>query len=146
MKLIDANVLIYVVNDDALEHKRVLTWWELAIQREEPLGLPWIVLLSFVRISTHPHIFPHPLTLQEASAKLDTWLALPNIKAVAETEDHWRILKQLLSQISASGNLVNDAHLAALAIAWGATIVSCDQDFHLFRQVRWENPLAPASR
>jgi uncharacterized protein len=143
MKLVYANVLIYVVNHDALEHERVRKWWESAIQNEEPIGVPWIVLLGFLRISTHQHIFPRPLTLREATAKLETWLALPNVKAVAETEDHWRILKQLLGDGTAPENLVNDAHLAAMAIAWGATIVSCDQDFHLFRQVRWENPLAP---
>jgi toxin-antitoxin system PIN domain toxin len=143
MKLVDANVLIYAVNVDAFEHERVRAWWESAIQNEEPIGLPWTVLLSFLRISTHPNIFPRPLTLREATAKLDSWLALPNITTLAETEDHWRILKQLLGHVTAPGNLVNDAHLAALAIAWRASIVSCDQDFHLFRQVQWENPLAP---
>jgi predicted nucleic acid-binding protein len=70
-------------------------------------------------------------------------MALPNIRVITETEDHWRILKQLLGSVTVIGNLGNDAHLAALAIAWGASIVSCDQDFHVFHQVRWENPLAP---
>jgi toxin-antitoxin system PIN domain toxin len=143
MKLIDANVLIYVVNEDALEHERVRKWWESAIQTDEIIGLPWIVLLSFLRISTHQHIFPRPLAPKEVTTKLDTWLALPNVKAVTETEDHWKILRQLLGSVAVPGNLVNDAHLAALAIAWGASVVSCDQDFHLFRSVRWENPLAP---
>jgi toxin-antitoxin system PIN domain toxin len=143
MKLVDANVLIYVVNEDALEHERVRTWWESAIRNEEPIGFCWIVQLSFLRIATHQHIFARPLTLKEASEKLDTWIALPNIRVLTETEDHLRILKQLLGSVTAPGNLVNDAHLAALALAWSASIVSCDQDFHLFRQVRWENPLAP---
>jgi toxin-antitoxin system PIN domain toxin len=97
MKLVDANVLIYVVNEDALEHERVRAWWESAIQNEEAIGLCWIVQLSFLRISTHQHIFARPLTLKEATEKLDTWVALPNIRVLTETEDHWRILKQLRS-------------------------------------------------
>jgi hypothetical protein len=39
------------------------------------------------------------------------------------------------------GNLVTDAHLAALAIEHGLTLCSADTDFARFRKLKWENPL-----
>jgi hypothetical protein len=59
-------------------------------------------------------------------------------------EQHWEILAGLLSESQAIGNLVTDAHLAALAVEYGATLCSTDQDFRRFEGLAWENPLAPA--
>jgi predicted nucleic acid-binding protein len=72
---------------------------------------------------------------------VETWLAHPNIRIVAEADNHWEILRTLLTEAGTAGNLSSDAHLAALAISRGAVLVSCDSDFSRFRQLRWENPL-----
>lgn len=100
------------------------------------------MVVGFLRLSTHAAIFDNPLTAAAATGKIDTWLALPNVAIVTEQEGHWPLVKQLIQEIGTVGNLTNDAHLAALAISYGATIASCDGDFNRFRQVRWENPLA----
>jgi hypothetical protein len=141
MKLIDLNILLYVVNEDAVHHARVLAWWKQALNNDEPLGLPWVVLLGFLRIATHPDIFPRPLTPDTAAAKVGGWLSLDSTRLVHERDEHWSILRALLGETGTAGNLVTDAHLAALAISHGAELVSCDSDFGRFKGLRWHNPI-----
>jgi toxin-antitoxin system PIN domain toxin len=142
MTLVDVNVLLYVVNRSAPQHERVRNWWDAAIRAERPLGLTWLVIVGFLRLATHPAIFDDPLTAEEASIKVETWLALPNVGVVTESETHWAQYQQLVHEVGAIGNLANDIHLAAIAIGSGASILSCDTDFARFQRVRWENPLA----
>lgn len=142
MKLVDLNILLYAVNQDAAHHARVLAWWEQAINGDEPVGLPWLVLVGFLRIATSRDIFPRPLDPESAIARVDAWLALDSTRLVREREGHWEILRSLLVQAGTAANLVTDAHLAALAISHGAVLVSCDTDFARFPGLRWENPVA----
>lgn len=142
MKLVDLNVLLYAVNRQSPRHEAVRSWWEAALSDDEPIGLSWIVLLGFLRLATNPRVFARPLTDEQAMARVDVWVAHPNVRIVSETPDHWRILKYLLGQAGTAGNLTSDAHLAALAISHGAELISCDRDFARFRGLRWGNPAA----
>jgi toxin-antitoxin system PIN domain toxin len=144
MKLVDLNVLLYAVNRDAAHHSRVLAWWEDALGSGEPIGLAWVVVLGFLRLATNPRVFPRPLTSDQALDRVEAWLAHPSTRLVRETDEQWRILRELLRETGTSGNLTTDAHLASLAIALGATLASCDADFARFPRVRWENPAAVA--
>ena len=141
MKIVDLNVLLYAVNRDSVHHRPIRRWWEDAINGDETLGLPWAVLLGFLRLSTSPVVFPRPLPVEAAVAKVDAWLALSSVRVVAETDGHWEILRSLLAASGTAGNLTTDANLAALAIGHGAALVSCDTDFARFKGLRWENPL-----
>jgi toxin-antitoxin system PIN domain toxin len=140
MKLVDLNVLVYAVNSAAPLHKKVLSWWEEALSGDEPVALCWAVLIGFVRIATRPGIFPRQLTVGEACARVDRWLAWPTVQVISETGTHWSLLKRLLAEVGSAGNLTTDAHLAALALSHGATLVSCDRDFGRFSGLRCENP------
>jgi len=142
VKLVDLNILLYAVNRDAVHHPRVRAWWEEALRGSEPVGLAWVVLLGFLRLSTNPRVFAAPLMPEEALAQLDLWMAEPSTVVVAETSEHWTLLRQLLVESGTSGNLTTDAHLASLAISQGATLASCDADFGRFPGLRWENPIA----
>lgn len=142
MKLVDLNVLLYAVNRDAPRHDAARSWWEAALSNDEPIGLAWIVLLGFLRLATNAQVFPEPLTPNQAMDRVEIWATHPKTRLVGETEEHWRILKELLEETGTAGNLTTDAHLAALAISHGATLVSCDADFGRFRHLRWENPVA----
>jgi len=51
-------------------------------------------------------------------------------------------LKSILLELRITGNLVSDAHLAALAIGYGAELCSTDNDFAIFSGLRWRNPIA----
>ena len=141
MKLVDLNILLYVVNEDSTRHQAALNWWNAAVNGEEAVGLPWIVVLGFMRISTNPRAFSRPLDAQDAIAKVDTWLSLENVRVVREQETHWEVLRSLVAESGTAGNLTTDAHLAALAIGHAAVLVSCDSDFARFKGLRWENPL-----
>jgi uncharacterized protein len=142
MKIVDANILLYAVDDGSAHHDRVVKWWEAALSGEEPIGLTWTTLIAFLRLSTQPRVFSRPLSVLDAVSYVDEWLAQPVVKLVAESAEHWRHLKVILDQLGTAGNLTNDAHLASTAVALGATVVSCDGDFSRFRQLRWENPLS----
>jgi uncharacterized protein len=142
MKLVDLNVLLYAIHRQAPQHEKVRRWWEAALPGDEPIGLAWPVIAGFLRLSTSARVFVKPLAPGEAIERVDAWLAHPNTHVVCETEEHWRIFRELLEQTGTAGNLTTDAHLAALAISLGAKVASCDADFGRFPGLRWENPAA----
>jgi len=141
MKLVDINILMYAVDRKSIHHLAIRRWWEAALAADEPIGLAWISLLGFLRLTTRPGVFQEPLPLEEAFALVDEWLAQPNVRLVAESDGHWNLLQDMLRKSGTAGNLTSDAHLAAIASSLGASIVSCDTDFVRFPHVRWENPL-----
>ena len=141
MKIVDLNLLLYTVNSDAPHHARARTWWERAVNDEETIGLAWVVLIGFLRLSTSPRVFPRPLHPNRAVAKIDAWLARENVQIVHEKENHWDVLKPLLGGAGTAGNLTTDSHLAALALSHDAVLVSSDTDFRRFKGLRLENPL-----
>ncbi len=68
---------------------------------------------------------------------MDKWLELPSARLVPEPEDHWPRLRQLLADTGQGGNLVMDAHLAALAMSHRAAVASFDRDFSKFSGLQW---------
>jgi toxin-antitoxin system PIN domain toxin len=142
MRLVDLNVLLYAVNRNVPKHEAARRWWEGAISGAEPVGVSWHVLLGFLRLSTGARGMAAPLAVGDALAQVEEWVSHPNVHILLETPEHWRILQELLREVGTAGDLASDAHLAALAISHGATLVSCDSDFGRFRRLRWENPLA----
>lgn len=142
MRIVDLNILLYAVNSDSEHHATVRKWWERVLGGDETVGLPWLVLLGFLRLATNPRVFPRPLSVEDALERIDAWLARDNVYAVRARDDHWEVLRALLGSAGTAGNLTTDAHLAALAISHDAVLASCDADFARFRDLRWENPVA----
>lgn len=140
MKLVDANVLLYAVNRDAERHELARRWLDGALSGSETVAFSWVVLLAFVRLATKTALFPEPLAADEALDRVDAWLAAPPAVVVEPTVDHARVVRDLLVPLGVGGNLVSDAHLAALAIEHRCTIVSFDHDFSRFGGIRWELP------
>lgn len=142
MKLLDVNILIYAYDEESSSHPEARSWLEEALSSTEPVGFAWLVLLGFVRISTSPGIYESPLEPGEALDLVDAWLAQPVASIVQPTERHANLLRELLEPLGTAGNLVSDAHLAALAIEHGAELYSRDNDFARFEGLRWVDPLA----
>ncbi len=140
MKIVDVNILLYAVNRRAPQHRLACSWLEHALSDDEPVGLSWLVLLGFLRVSTSARALATPLTVDEALGTVEAWLGHPNTHLLVETPEHWRILRELLRETGTGGDLTTDAYLAALAISHGATMASFDADFGRFRRLRWENP------
>lgn len=116
MILVDANLLIYAVNQDLPQHKAARAWWEKVLSGAATVGIPWVSVLAFVRICTSPRIF-------------------------APGGAHWAILRNLLLHTGTAGNLTTDSHIAALALEHGYDIYSADNDFARFPGLKHVNPL-----
>lgn len=136
MKLVDANVLLYAVNEDAPHHATAHSWLDHGLAGPETVGFAWVVLLAFLRLSTRPGLFPRPLTLDEAAGAVELWLEQPAALVVHPSDRHLSLVRGLLGTVGTAANLVNDAHLATLALEHGAEIVSFDRDFERFEGVR----------
>lgn len=141
MKLVDANLLLYAVDASSPHHARARPWLEEQLSGAETIGLAWLVLLAFMRLTTNARVFSAPLTVDGALDLVDSWLEQPSATVVHPTDRHSRILRELLEPLGAAGNLTNDAHLAALSVEHGAELCSADSDFARFERVRWVNPL-----
>lgn len=139
MILVDANLLIYASAGESAQHETAKAWLDERLNGSARVGLPWPSLLAFMRIAANPRLFEHA-SLAHAGAQVQAWLQLPNTWIPAPTEEHSRILGELLES-ERSHRLVPDAHLAALALEHGLVLCSSDGDFGRFRQLRWENPL-----
>jgi uncharacterized protein len=138
--LVDANILVYAWNADAVEHERAVTWFQDRLNGIAGVGLPWASLLAFVRLVTNRRIFDSPIPVNAAWAQVEEWLSLPNVFTPEPAERHAEILRSLMPEVGRS-NLIPDAHLAAIAIEYGLTLQSADRDFARFTGLKWENPL-----
>lgn len=141
MKLPDVNLLVYAYDESSPRYASAKAWLEKTLSGSETVGLAWTVLLAFLRLSTRRATMSQPFGIREAVGFVEEWLAQPCATVVAPTHRHAAVLRDLLVPIGVGGNLVNDAHLAALAIEHGATLYSSDNDFSRFAGLRWVDPL-----
>lgn len=141
MTVVDLNLLLYAVNENAPHHERARDWWSEQLNGDRPVGLPWLVVLGFLRISTHPRIMTRPLAPADAVMLIDEWLRRPVTRLLVPTDQHWDVLKTLIGEMGTAGNLTSDLHIAALALGHGAQLASADADFARVPNLRWINPL-----
>lgn len=144
MILVDANLLVYAHVRDFEQHEAARSWLDAQFGNAARVGLPWASLLGFLRLVTNPRIFERPEPTASAWQQIEEWLDREGAWVPEPTVRHRHVLGSLLSRVAVSGNLVPDAHLAALAIEHGLTLASTDGDFARFPDLRWTNPLAPA--
>lgn len=142
--LVDANLLLYAVHKRARQHQSATTWLTEQLNGPKRVGLPWQSLAAFLRISTHPRAFEHPLAPATAWECVTGWLSAPTAWIPQPGPEYARILGELIAAYEISGNLVTDAQLAALAIEHGVPVCSSDTDFARFRELRWIDPLESA--
>ena len=142
MILLDANLLIYAVNRDSPLNPKARSWLESALSGPATVGFAWNVLLAFLRLTTRPGLFRHPLSVDTALDLVDSWLNQTSAAVVHPGPRHLLVLRQLLLPLGTGGNLTSDAHLAALAIEHGAELCSSDTDFARFPGLKWRNPLS----
>ena len=142
MILVDANLLLYAEDSLSEHHEAVRSWWDEQLSGREPVALCWPVLTAFVRIGTNARLHQRPLLLKEAIARVQSWLDQPCVRVIQPGEQHWPLLQQMLRSGNAVGNLVSDAHLAALAVEHNCVLHSTDADFSRFRGLKWRNPVA----
>jgi len=140
--LVDANVLLYAVDEASPFHGKAKAWLEEALNGARRVGLPWQSLTAFVRIATHPRALAEPLSPPQAWELVESWLDAPTAWVPTPSTGYRTILGRLLTTLDLHGNLAADAALAALCVEHGLTIVSADSDFARFTEIRWINPVA----
>ena len=137
----DTNLLVYAHNREDPHHNRALSWWHGLVNGSEELGVDWSILTGFVRIVTLPSVLIDPLSALDAVAIVERWLQHPHIVVVEPQQSHLSVMTELLIAAGRGGNLVPDAHIAALAIEHDAEVHTNDRDFARFPGLRWSNPL-----
>ena len=142
----DINLLVHAYNSESPVHVQARAWWEGLLNGTRPVGLAWVAILGFVRITTHRQILSSPLTPKAACDRARTWLGRPYVSVLHPGDRHAEILFGLLGALGYAGNLTTDAHLAALAIEHQAELHSTDVDFGRFAGLRWVNPIARKPR
>jgi uncharacterized protein len=140
--LLDANLLLYAVDRSSRFHSVAASWLTEQLNGPRRVGIPWQSLVAFLRISTHPRASESPLLPEEALRFVDEWLAADTVWTPVPGARHGELLGDLVRRHQLRGNLISDAHLAALALEHGLPLVSADSDFARFTDLHWINPFA----
>ena len=140
MILPDVNLLVHAHNSDSAVHEPARRWWDACLSGTESVGLAWVVMLGFVRITTHPRILLRPLPVGDVLDRIESWLRLPHVHVPQPSDRHFSGLRANLERIGTAGNLTTDAHLATLAVQRGYVLYTTDTDFLRFQGLRSVNP------
>ena len=139
----DVNILLYASDTSSPHFERAKSFIEACIAKKEVFSLGWPTVMSYLRIATHPAVFDHPLSPDEAMANIETLLNLPHARFLAEEEGFWNVYRATTAEVPTRGNLVPDAHLAALLRQHGVkTLYTHDRDFLKFSFLDVRDPLA----
>ncbi|HEY1260645.1 MAG TPA: type II toxin-antitoxin system VapC family toxin [Stellaceae bacterium] len=140
MILPDVNVLIHAHNADSAVHGYARHWWDGCLSGSEGVGLAWVTLLGFIRITTNPRVMLRPFPVADVMTRIASWLELPHIHIPQPSPSHFVGLRAALEQLGTAANLTTDAHLAVLAMERGYILYTTDADFARFPGLRWVNP------
>jgi len=140
---LDANLLLYASDSDSPFHQKAKAFLKSCMQQRDLFCIAWPTIMTYLRIATHPAVFNRPLTADEAMTNVETLLRLPHARFLAEEDGFWDLYREMTSQVPTRGNLVPDAHLAALLRQHGVrTLYTHDRDFLQFPFLDVRDPLA----
>jgi len=143
MQAIDTNILIHAEVESSRNHGAAIEILRQLAEGALPWAIPWPCLYEFLRVVTHPRVFHPPVPLKVALEDLKQILASPSLSLLTETARHTSVLEQVLRQSGATGNLVHDAHIAALCLEHGVSeIITADRDLTRFEGLKIVNPFA----
>lgn len=140
MILPDVNVLIYAFRSDTDRHDEYKAWLESVVNDSAAYGIAPQVLSAVVRVCTHRRIFARPSRSKDVFAFCGLLLEQPNATVIMPGERHWEIFGRLCAESKATGNLVQDAWFAALAVEAGCEWITTDRDYSRFPGLSWRPP------
>ena len=143
MIAVDTNVLVYAHRQDLEFHATASRCLSGLAEGRAAWAIPWPCLHEFLAIVTHPRIYDPPSPLAAALEQVDAWLESPSLVLLAESEQHWLDLRQLLTASRVTGPRIHDARIAALCRQHGVReLWSADRDFGRFAGLSVVNPFA----
>jgi len=138
---LDVNVLLYASDRSSTRYEAAGAFLESCAAGPEVLCLTWATLMSYLRMATHPRIFSTPLSPAEAFGNVSALLVLPHVRAVSELDGFADVYQHVTADLVVRGNLVPDAHLAAVLFQHGVrTLYSSDRDFGKFPTLDVRDP------
>ena len=143
MQAVDTNVLVAAHVETVPEHQVAHDLLVLLAEGDLPWAIPWPCVYEFLRVTTHPRVFHPPFSLDHALRSISSLLKSPTLLLLSETGRHAEVMERVVSAGGSTGNLVHDAHIAALCIEHGVReIVTGDRDFTRFNGLVVINPFA----
>jgi len=141
MKAIDTNLLVYAQREELPDHDKAVKALHEMAEGPDPWAVAWPCLYEFVRVVTHPRVFDPPTPLEVAISAVESIVMSPSVIILGEKEKHLQWFRRVIGENRVTGNLVFDAHIAALMLEHGVDeIVTRDADFHRFAGIRVINP------
>jgi toxin-antitoxin system PIN domain toxin len=141
---LDTNILVYARRQESAHHAAARALLKRLAEGDEPWGLPWPCIYEFLRVVTHPRVFDPPTDSRVALDDLESLLDSPSLTLMGEGPSHPAHLRQAVEAGGAAGNIVHDAHIAALVVEHGASeLWTTDRDFSRFPGLRVRNPFEP---
>lgn len=137
----DTNVLIYAYDQESIYHEKAKNWWRTTLGGSEAVGIPWVVVLAFTRLMTHPQICVNPLTINQTRDLVLDWFNYPHVRLLQPSLAGLNVFFALLDEAGTGGNLSTDALIALHAREYSATVYTNDRDFDRFPGIQHANPL-----
>jgi uncharacterized protein len=140
---IDVNILLYASDEGSPQHRLAADFMQSCAGGGQVFCLAWLTLMSYLRMATHPRIFARPLSHTHAVRNVEALMALAHCRIIGEQDGFWARYRQITGDVPTRGNLVPDAHLAAVLLQNGiATLYTHDRDFRKFSFLDVRDPLA----
>ena len=140
---VDVNVLLYASDTSGPRHLKAIRFLEQRASDPDLWCIAWATLMAFLRISTHPRVFAHPLSPGEALGSVASLLSLPRVRVLSEADGFLESYRDVTAHVPVRGNLVPDAHLASLLRQHGVRkLYTADRDFRKFDFLEIEDPFA----
>jgi hypothetical protein len=139
---VDTNILVYAHRAETPWHKAAKAAVKQCAEGRAQWAIPWPCVHEFLGVVTHPRVFKPATPLDLAYAQVESWLQSPSAKVLAETDDHWAVLKRLATAARIAGPAIHDARIAAICLQHGvAELWSADRDFSRYPALNVRNPL-----
>jgi toxin-antitoxin system PIN domain toxin len=141
MTALDTNILVYARRKEIPHHREAFRLVQEFSQGERPWALAWMCVYEFLRVVTHPRVFNPPTAMETVLEDLDSLLASPSLHMLGEGPGHRGLMRRMLLEGKATGNLAHDAHIAALMLEHGVTeILTADRDLNRFPGIKVVDP------
>jgi uncharacterized protein len=142
MIAVDSNILVHAHRQDSPWHTEAERSLRGLAEGPSQWAIPWPCVHEFLAVVTHPRIYDPPSTLAQGCDQVAAWLESPSLVLIAETEDYWSPLQELLNRSRVTGARIHDARIAAICLVHGVRqLWTADRDFSRFPSLKTRNPL-----
>ncbi len=143
MKAVDTNILIYAARAESPFHASAVKLIASLAEQNDTWAIPWPCAYEFLRVVTNARIFSPPSTLEEALGSLELLRESPSLVMLGDGPAHLRHMLKTVRESAARGNLIHDAHIAAICLEHGVSeLYTMDRDFSRFPGLKTTHPFA----